>query len=237
MKILYIIPARGGSKGVPRKNVRLLNGKPLIAYSIEMALSVASAEDICVTTDDDEVIEVAKSCGLEVPFKRPAHLASDSAGSYEVLLHALAHYESIGRRYDAVMLLQPTSPFRTSQHLKDITSLYTPQLDMVVSVGRSHQNPYFNLFEEKADGFLEKSKSGHYEGRQAVPPVYFYNGSLYLINVNSLKEMPLSAFEHVKKFLMSDICSYDIDTMLDWAICETILANQYFSFDVGDANS
>ena len=116
MKHLVVIPARGGSKGVPRKNIKLLAGKPLIQYTIEAARALFADDIICVSTDDIEIKEVVESLGLQVPFLRPNDLASDTAGTYEVLLHALNHYETTGYYPDTLILLQATSPFRTVTH-------------------------------------------------------------------------------------------------------------------------
>ena len=227
MKTLYIIPARGGSKGVPKKNIKPLGGKPLIYYSIDAAREVSSDIDICISTDSEEVIAKVEDYGLKVPFIRPDLLSGDNSGTYEVLVHALDYYESKGIAYDNIMLLQPTSPFRKKQHLIEASALYNDNLDMVVSVGESHQSPYFTLFEENENGFLEKSKKGYFQTRQEAPPVYFYNGSLFLINVKSLKKKPLHIFEKIKKYQMEDIYSVDIDTPLDWAVCETIISEGY----------
>ena len=134
MKALVIIPARGGSKGIPHKNIKPLNGKPLIHYTIDVARGIASDEDICVSTDDADIIKCVEEYGLKVPFVRPAELATDTAGTYEVLLHALDFYEKQGKTYDVVLLLQNTSPFRTVQHVKEALELYRPDIDMVVSV-------------------------------------------------------------------------------------------------------
>ncbi|ALL04390.1 CMP-N-acetylneuraminic acid synthetase [Pedobacter sp. PACM 27299] len=231
MKTLYLIPARGGSKGVPKKNIKNLNGKPLINYTIDVARLLAQDNDICVSTDCDEIISFVNDYGLVVPFKRPEYLSDDKSGTYEVLLHAVNYFADRGKYYDNIMLLQPTSPFRTEQHLKDVFSAYTSDLDMVVSVSQSHQNPYFNLFEENLSGFLEKSKDGYFESRQEAPKVYAYNGSMYLINVNSLILRPLHKFEKIKKYVMDDIHSLDIDTPLDWAICETIIREGYIKHE------
>ncbi|WP_222535551.1 acylneuraminate cytidylyltransferase family protein [Pedobacter polysacchareus] len=227
MKTLYIIPARGGSKGIPGKNIKYLSGKPLIYYTLDIARKLAADEDICVTTDCDEIISVVKAYGLHVPFKRPEVLATDTAGTYDVLLHAIEYYEQQGIKYDNIMLLQPTSPFRTKENLVDIKNLYHKELDMVVSVCESHQSPYFTLFEDNKDGFLMKSKDGYFQTRQEAPPVYFYNGSLYLINVASLKKTPIHSFSRIKKYVMDDIHSVDIDSPLDWMICETIISEGY----------
>jgi N-acylneuraminate cytidylyltransferase len=142
MKPLIIIPARGGSKGVPRKNIKLLNGKPLIHYTIEAAQNIFSNNIICVSTDDEEIKEVAEQTGLTVPFIRPAELATDQAGTREVLLHAVYYYETIDYFADTIILLQPTSPFRNSTQIKEALKLYTEDCDMVVSVKETKSNPY-----------------------------------------------------------------------------------------------
>ena len=119
MDVLVVIPARGGSKGIPYKNIKLLNGKPLIYYSIDIARQFTTDNNICVTTDDERIIEVVESYGLKVPFKRPDYLATDTCGSSEVIQHAWKFYADKGTHYDAVLLLQPTSPFRKVDFLKD----------------------------------------------------------------------------------------------------------------------
>ena len=221
MKTLVIIPARGGSKGIPGKNIKPLHGKPLIYYTIDAARCIVDDSHICVSTEDDHIIEVVEDYGLKVPFKRPANLATDTAGTYEVLLHALRHYEEKGENFDAVVLLQATSPFRTGKHVKEALSLYSDDIDMVVSVKETDSNPYYICFEEDRQGMLHVSKGdGHYTRRQDCPPVYEYNGAIYVINPESLKRMPLSEFSKRKKYLMDKVHSLDLDTMLDWQIAE-----------------
>ena len=124
MKTLVVIPARGGSKGIPHKNIKPLNGKPLICYSIDVARQFTTDEHICVTTDDDEIIKVVEDYGLKVPFKRPDELATDLCGSNEVIQHAYQFYAKQGVQYDAIMLLQPTSPFRKVEFLKEAAVPY-----------------------------------------------------------------------------------------------------------------
>lgn len=224
MKILTIIPARGGSKGIPHKNIKPLNGKPLIYYTIDCARAICNDEDICVSTDDAEIISVVEKYGLKVPFVRPAELATDTAGTYEVLLHALAFYEKQGKHYDVVLLLQNTSPFRTSIHVKEALKLYKPEIDMVVSVKETTSNPYYNCFEENVKGFLQISKGdGQYTRRQDVPKAYEYNGAIYVINPESLKKMPLGKFPKRIKYVMDDIHSVDLDNMIDWKFAELII--------------
>jgi N-acylneuraminate cytidylyltransferase len=125
MKCLVIIPARGGSKRVPKKNIKLLDGKPLIYYTINAAREIFLDENICVSTDSEEVKEVVEQINLNVPFIRPDYLATDTSGSYEMILHAVEFYEAQGNVYDVVILLQPTSPFRSAKHIKkSIGSLF-----------------------------------------------------------------------------------------------------------------
>lgn len=224
MKVLVIIPARGGSKGVPKKNIKVLGAKPLIHYSIDVAKQVvASLEDICVSTDSEEIKKVAEAAGIRVPFLRPEALATDQASSRDVILHALDHYASQGKVYDAILLLQPTSPFRRVRDVKEMIVLYSPELDMIVSVNEPHHNPYFSLFEENENQYLELSKKGNFTRRQDAPKVYAYNGSVYVINPQSIRYLEFSQFKKVKKYVMDDVHSIDIDTPLDWRIAEAIL--------------
>lgn len=227
MKSLVIIPARGGSKGIPHKNIKSLNGKPLIHYTIDVARQIVDDEDICVSTDDKEIVQCVEDYGLRVPFIRPAELATDTAGTYEVLLHALDYYEKQGKRYDNVILLQNTSPFRTAEHVSEALKLYTSSIDMVVSVKETSSNPYYNCFEEDSQGFLHISKGeGLYTRRQDVPKAYEYNGAIYIINPESLKKMPLGKFAKRIKYVMDDLHSVDLDNMIDWKFAELIFKEQ-----------
>lgn len=225
MTPLIIIPARGGSKGIPHKNIKLLNGKPLICYSIDIARQYTTDENICVTTDDKEIISVVEQYGLKVPFVRPAELATDTASSNDVLVHALDFYETQGRQVDVIILLQPTSPFRKVSFVKDAVELYNEDLDMVVSVKETSANPYYNCFEEDKNGFLSISKSiGHpITRRQDAPKVWEYNGSIYVINPTSLKDNGMQHFTRVKKYPMSELYSVDIDCPFDWKVAELLL--------------
>lgn len=226
MNILVIIPARGGSKGIPHKNVKELNGKPLICYSIDVARQLTTDENICVSTDDDVIIKVVEDYGLKVHFKRPAELATDNAGTNGVLLHALEFYEKQGRKYDVVVLLQPTSPFREAKSLKEAVSLYTSDVDMVVSVKEAATNPYYNSFEEGAEGLLVISKGdGTIERRQDAPKVWEFNGSIYVINSTRLKEVGLSKLNRIRKYVMDDLHSIDIDSMFDWYMAEKVISS------------
>lgn len=224
MKTLFLIPARGGSKGIPRKNIKLLRGKPLIQYAIENALEVAETKnDICISTDDDEIISVAESTGITVPFKRPEELAQDGSGTYEVILHALDFYKAQGKEYDTVVLLQPTSPFRTAQHIREAMHLYREDCDMVVSVHESPSNPYYVMYRENKDGFLQKLLPERFTRRQDCPKVYEYNGAIYIMRVSSLRKKPLHTFTHCVKYVMPLKASIDLDTPDDWEYCEYLM--------------
>ncbi len=224
MKILYVIPARGGSKGIPRKNIKPLNGKPLIYYTIDVARQMTSDENICVSTDDNEIIEVVESYGLKVPFKRPDHLATDTATTNDVLLHAIDYYETKGAFYDIIILLQPTSPLRQFSQVREALNIYNPQFDMVVSVRESHAASV--ICTENENGFLEFcfNKSG--SRRQDLLTYYEYNGVIYIINVDRLKEKGLGGFTIKKKYVMDEFSSIDIDSPLDWIIVESIIKHQ-----------
>lgn len=228
MNPLVIIPARGGSKGIPHKNIKLLYGKPLIYYSIDVARRFVPDDNICVTTDDDEIIRIVEDYGLKVPFKRPAELATDTASSNDVLVHALNYFEKKGRTFDVVILLQPTSPFRKVEFLKEAVALYDSSLDMVVSVKETSSNPYYNCFEENDQGMLSISKTSvkPITRRQDAPKVWEYNGSIYIINTKSLKEKGMSHFNLKKKYVMDDLYSVDLDNMFDWKIAELLLQDK-----------
>lgn len=224
MNILVIIPARGGSKGIPHKNIKPLNGKPLIYYTIDEAREIVNDDDICVSTDDPEIINCVESYGLHVPFIRPEELATDTAGTYEVLLHALNFYEKQGRHYDVVLLLQNTSPFRKTEQIMEALKMYTPDVDMVVSVKECAANPYYCVFEEDNNGYLQICKgNGNIIRRQDAPKVYEYNGAIYIMNTEKLKTTHMHKMQKRVKYVMDDRSSFDLDTMTDWNIAELII--------------
>ncbi len=223
MNDLVLIPARGGSKGIPGKNIKPLNGRPLIYYTLDAACEIATPRNIYVSTDSDEIIAKVIKYGLEVPFKRPGELATDTAGSHEVILHAIGFYEKTGVQLDRIILLQPTSPFRTGLHVKQALDLYQNDLDMVVSVKETNANPYYTLFEENEAGCLLPSKPGHFKCRQDCPPVYELNGAIYIINIHSLKNGTISQFTQIRKYVMSEEDSIDLDTELDWLMAEAVM--------------
>jgi N-acylneuraminate cytidylyltransferase len=223
MKPLVIIPARGGSKGLPKKNIKLLNDKPLIYYTIEAARKVFEEDSIIVSTDSNEIKEVCEQIGLKVPFIRPSHLATDFSTTRDVVLHALDYYsKSTGITPDCVILLQPTSPLRTSVHIKEALQLFNNEADMVVSVKKTDANPYYVLFEENSQGYLVKSKEMDISRRQDCPEVFEYNGAIYIYKTESfLDESKYKA--RVIKYLMDKKDSLDIDDEIDWLVVSTIM--------------
>jgi N-acylneuraminate cytidylyltransferase len=223
MNFLVIIPARSGSKGVPRKNIKKLGDKPLILYTVEETRKVFKDSQILVSTDSPEIKVVVENSGLKVPYLRPHALATDKAGTYEVLLHALDFVEKNGENPEILVLLQPTSPFRKSHHILEAVNLFNEELDMVVSVKETKANPYYTLREENEEGYLVKSKKANFSRRQDCPKVYELNGAIYVINVNSLKKSSLAEFSKVRKYVMDETSSHDIDTMMDWKIAQCLL--------------
>lgn len=205
---------------MPRKNIKLLNGKPLIYYTIEAAQNVFTDDVIYVSTDDVEIKECVEKLGLKIPFLRPAALATDHSGTYEVILHAVNFAESTGYFPDTVVLLQPTSPFRTGAQIKEAMARYSDDIELLVSVKETRSNPYYVLFEEDEHGYLIKSKKGTFKRRQDCPQVWELNGAIYVINVNALKQRPMSEFTKIVKFEMTELTSLDIDTDLDWFFAE-----------------
>ncbi len=223
MNDLFIIPARGGSKGIPGKNIRPFMGKPLICHSIDQARAFVPDEMICLTTDSEQIRDVAVGYGLEVPFLRPAELATDTAGSREVMLHALDFHEARGHTVDRIVLLQPTSPLRSVADIRACLELWTPDCDMVVSVKEAATNPYYNAFETDADGYLHISKGpGTYTRRQQAPKVWEYTGAVYVITPSSLRAMPMGAFPRRLCCPMDPHRAVDLDTPLDWTIAEAV---------------
>lgn len=221
---LVIIPARGGSKGIPGKNIKLLGGKPLIYYTIELARKLFQDEHICVSTDSLEIKNVVERTGLKVPFIRPAEIATDSASTQEVVLHAFDYYTKLrDKSFNNIILFQPTSPFRKHQHLEEALAIYNSNLDMVVSVKKTKANPYFTLYESDDEGLINRVAKGNFTSRQECPPIYELNGSIYIYNPQSIQSKKISEFDKIAPYEMPDIYSVDIDTPLDWEIAEMLV--------------
>lgn len=224
-EILAIIPARGGSKGVPRKNVRELNGKPLIGYTIEAAKKSNRVSRVVVTTEDIEIATVSREYKAEVPYLRPDELSQDNSPTMECVLHMLNYLEKTeGYVPDYVLLLQCTSPLRNHSHINEaIDKLLNSDYDSIVSVCEAEVNPYWaNIFEgDKLKYFIEEGRK--ITRRQELPNVYRMNGAIYLIKTEVLKKQKTFEPEEVMGYIMDSYSSVDIDTEMDFKIAEAII--------------
>lgn len=218
---LFVIPARGGSKGLPGKNIKELCGKPLIAYSIDVAREFVDDKHICVSTDSEEIKKVVELYGLSVPFLRPVYLATDIATTNDVLVHAVNFFKEQGVEYKKLVLLQPTSPLRTSKDVEGTLELYRDDIDMVVSVMKSHAPAV--LCTENDEGFVQLLYNKKATGRQQLQEMYEFNGAVYVINVQALLDKGLTCFTRRVKYIMSKENSVDIDDIYDFKLVETIL--------------
>ena len=222
--LLAILPARGGSKGIPRKNIRLLGGKPLIAYTIEAAKGVSAIDRLIVSTDDVEIAEVARAYGADVPFLRPKELAGDAAPVSGAILHLLSAFPA----YDSVLLLQPTSPFRQKEDIEGFLSFAKRSAAKVcVSVTEVEHSPYWMYTVE--DGHLKSVLPMPVEQmyqRQKLPPCYRLNGALYYAQTAYYKEHKTFLTEDTLGYMMNRRHSLDIDTEEDLVMAEWILANR-----------
>ena len=220
--ILVVIRARGGSKGLPGKNIKMLCGKPLIAYSIDVARAFADDENICVSTDSEEIKQVVEQYGLKVPFLRPDYLATDTATSDDVLIHAVNYYrEQYGRTFKKLLLLQPTSPLRTKEDVEGAIRLYRDDIDMVVSVMKSHAPAV--LCQDDEQGYVQLTYNKKALGRQQLPDMYEFNGAVYVMSVDALLEKKMAGFTKIVKYVMSKEHSIDIDDIYDFLQVESIL--------------
>jgi CMP-N,N'-diacetyllegionaminic acid synthase len=221
MKILALVPARGGSKRLPGKNIRLLGGKPLIVWSIDAAKGVSEICDILVSTDDPAIAAVAKKAGALVPWLRPADLSSDTASSVDATLHALDWYESQNGPVDGLILLQPTSPFRSTDSIQRSVAIYKKECGHhpVVSVSPASCHPAwcFHLLGQGMQPFLGWEKVN--QRSQDMEVAYMLNGAIYLIAPTILRKSRSLLTTDFQPFVMNDpIECIDIDTELDWSM-------------------
>jgi len=178
-RVIATICARGGSKALPGKNLRPLAGKPLIVHTIEHALACRVIDGVFVSTDDEQIAEVAQRAGAQVPYLRPAELATDEAPKLPAIGHLVAHLERSGMSVDTVVDLQPTSPLRRPEDIEAALALLD-DADLVVSVTEPSHNPYYTLAEADAEGRLQLSKPAGFARRQDAPAVWGLNGSIYV---------------------------------------------------------
>jgi len=230
MELLAIIAARGGSKGVKNKNIRLLAGKPLIAYSIEQVLRWGGFTKFIVSTDSPEIADVSRRYGAEVPFLRPPEFATDIAGKMSALRNALqmaeTHYEMT---FDAVLDVDATAPVRTVADIEAIVQLFqSKECDCVFSVVKAHRNPYFNMVELQPDGTVKLCKTQPFQvtSRQSAPVVYDMNASLYVYAREFLLNEQyhlVSTAQTAYAYDMDELSRFDIDSELDFRFIEFLI--------------
>ena len=222
--ILGIITARGGSKGLPRKNLKPLCGKPLIAWTIEQALASKYLDKVIVSTEDEEIAEISKQFGAEVPFMRPKELATDEAKSVDVALHSINFLESIGEHFNIIVLLQPTSPLRTPEDIdKAIESFSENSCESLVSVCEAPHSLFWS-FDIKG-GYLEPFLGKEYlnKRRQDLPKLYLPNGAIYISTKDSIEKNRGFFPDNTHPYLMSPEQSIDVDTELEFKNAEYLL--------------
>lgn len=223
-RTIATICARGGSKGLPRKNMLPFGGVPLLAHSIQQALACPLIDGVYVSTDDDEIADIARRYGAEVPYRRPAELASDTAAKIPAIEHLVRHLEAQGAVIGTVVDLQPTSPLRSQADLVAAIAL-AGRADLVVTVTEPSHNPYYTLVESDPDGSLRLSKPTDFARRQDAPAVWGLNGSIYVWSRAGLAHAADAGFWAVSMLPspMPRERSVDIDDALDFELAEWFL--------------
>ncbi len=218
--ILCIIPARGGSKRLPNKNILEIAGKPLIAHTIEAALQSKIIDKVIVSTDDKEIARVSKKYNAEVPFIRPDELSTDSATSINVIIHSLDYFKAQGTYFDYVILLQPTSPLRSSDDIGKAFELISDKTSAVVSVCKSEHPPSW-MYTLSNESYINKNA----EEENTNTPATFYrlNGAIYISKTNDLYKNKSFIGSKTKAFIMPAEKSIDIDTRIDFELCKILL--------------
>jgi CMP-N-acetylneuraminic acid synthetase len=236
--ILITICARGGSKGIPGKNIKELNGRPVIDYSIKHAAKFSKLYDnvdIALSTDSQEIINVAEACGLKSFYKRPDFLANDTIGKIDVLDHILKYEEERNKKtYDFLLDLDVSSPLRTIEDIQKAFGIFLKNKEAlnIFSVSKPHKNPYFNVVELKEDGFCKLVKQSDSKSRQAAPLVYDMNASFYIYRKAFFDKNLKSAITGKSLlFLMDHIC-FDIDEPIDFDMMEFLLSQNKLDFEI-----
>jgi CMP-N,N'-diacetyllegionaminic acid synthase len=235
-RILITICGRGGSKGIPGKNIKLMNGKPLIAYSIETAIAFSKLHqaDIAVSTDDPEIKKAAQQFGINTSYTRPAELATDSAGKLPVIKDLLHYQEKLtATTYDFVIDLDITSPLRTINDLQQALAMLVKNKEAVniFSVSKAHRNPYFNMVEEQADGFFAQVKKGNFLTRQSAPNVYDLNASFYIYKRHFFDKHDQVITPKSIVYIVPHLC-FDLDDPIDFDFLEFLLRHKKLNFEI-----
>jgi CMP-N,N'-diacetyllegionaminic acid synthase len=224
-KVLCIIPARSGSKGISGKNIKLLCGKPLITYSIQQALNTNIIDRTIVSTDNKKIAEISRNCGADVPFTRPSHLATDEASTLDVLLHTIEWCKNNENLYyDIILLLHANTPLRSIEDIqKCIEIMVNQNADNVFSVTPASNNPYFNMVEINEKDQVTLIKDGSFQNRQSAPSVYDMNSSIYAWWTDMLTEAKSIFSPKTRIHIMPRERSIDIDEPIDFRIAEMIM--------------
>ncbi len=224
-KILAIIPARGGSKGLPGKNIKPLLGKPLIAWTIEQAKQSKYIDEIFVSTESSEIAKISDTFGVHVPILRPDKLAEDGSKSIDVIEHVIEYFGTNTMFFDLVVLLEPTSPLRESQDIDNaiLRLINTKDAESIVGVCKSESaHPSFSVIIE--NGFIKPyEKDYNTLRRQEIKDIYFFEGSLYLSYTASLKQRRTFYHEKTIPYIVPKWKSYEVDDLIDWIIIEALL--------------
>lgn len=229
-KVLAIIPARGGSKRLPNKNILQLRGRPLIAWTIMTAIKSFYLDKIIVSTDSDQIASIGQEFGASIPFIRPDELATDTSSSFDVIIHAIDFYKSQGEVFDYIVLLQPTSPLRTTKDLNDAFSMINEETKCVVSVCATEHPPLWaNTLPEDLNmkDFIKPELNN--KRSQDLPVYYRLNGAIYISDVEYLIKHRGFWGEKTKAFIMPQERSIDIDSINDFKFCEILLQQTHFS--------
>ena len=230
MKNIAVIPARSGSKGLPDKNIRSVNGKPLLAYTIEAALESGCFDTVHVSTDSERYAEIARQYGADVPFLRSAALATDTASTWDAVREVLACYDERGKRFDTMMLMQPTTPLRTGEDVKEAYALLQKkQAKSVIAVCEVDHSPLWcDTIPDSGSmkGFGRKDLA--WVNRQDLRPYYRVNGAIYLLSVNGINIPPDDEIyeDNCYALFMDRKKSVDVDSEDDLALVEFLLARR-----------
>jgi CMP-N,N'-diacetyllegionaminic acid synthase len=230
-RVLAVIPARSGSKGLPGKNIRELCGKPLIAWSIEKAKKSRHLDEVLVTTDSPDIADISRQYGAQAPFLRPAELATDHASTYDVIRHALAYYrETEGREFNYVVLLEPTSPLREDDDIDrmlETLDARADQCDAIVSVGQVSEHPSImkRLVGERMEPFCPEL--GQTTRRQDNAPAYFPYGVAYIAKTPALLEENTFYTRRCMAFPIRRYQNYEIDDLYDFLCVESVMKQEW----------
>lgn len=223
MSTIATICARGGSKGVPSKNIRPLAGKPLIVHTIEQALACPGINGVFISTDSEQIARVAESAGAIIPFMRPPELATDSAPKVPVIQHLVDHLIDHGKHVETVVDLDPTSPLRVVSDIENCLAMLEDDIDLVITGFEAEKNPYFNMVERKPDGSIGvvKPPDSTVSGRQAAPKVFSMNASIYVWRPEALARGLWQ--NRIRLYEMPRERSIDIDSELDFMLVQMLM--------------